>query len=90
MQLPQFLYFHINPRLAFNSLKFLSPEISQTEKTKYYIILLRYIDVENRWAVARGGGMGMGEMSEGSEKVQISSYKINVMGTIVNNTVLHI
>ena len=34
-------------------------------------------DTENRSVVARGMGVGMGEMGEGGEKVQTSSYKIN-------------
>ena len=47
--------------------------------------------------VARGGGCGVGEIGEGGQEVQTSSYKINNswdvmynMVTTVNNTVLHI
>ena len=52
------------------------------------------MDTENRWVVARGRGWEVGEMGEGGQKVQTSSYKINKswdvtysMATIGNNTV---
>ena len=38
----------------------------------------KLVDTEKRLAVARGGGVS--KMSEGGQKVQTSSYKINVMG----------
>ena len=52
------------------------------------------IYIENRLVVVRGGVWEVGEMSEGSQKVQISSHKIkklwgNIIVTIVSNTVLY-
>ena len=51
-------------------------------------------DTENRLVV---GKKGVGKMGEEGQKVPTSSYKINKpwdvlysMGTIINNTVLHI
>ena len=38
------------------------------------------IDTENRLVISRVRELGMGEMGEGSQKVETSSYKINVMG----------
>lgn len=35
------------------------------------------IETENRLVVARGRGLGVGKVSEGGEKVQTSSHKIN-------------
>ena len=60
-------------------------EISQTEKYKYCIILLIHgIFQKNhayRYGEQIGGcqswGLGVGEMGEGGQKVQASSYKIN-------------
>ena len=48
-----------------------------------------------RLVVARVGGLGVGEMGEGGQRVQTSSYKCHgdvmySMVTIVNNTVLYI
>ena len=36
----------------------------------------KLIEKENRLVVARGGGVRVGEMGEGSQKVQTSSQKI--------------
>ena len=81
-------------------------EISQTEKDKCCIISFyveskkqkpELIDTENRLVVVRGREWGMGEMGEGGQKVQTSSYKINkywgcyvLQCDIVDNTVLYI
>lgn len=35
------------------------------------------IETEHRSVVARGRGLGVGKVSEGGEKVQTSSHKIN-------------
>ena len=65
-------------------------EISQSEKDKYCMISLTYgIQKQNKtssWNTeyifvnARGGGWWVCTMGEGSQKVQSSNYKINVMG----------
>ena len=38
-------------------------------KTTTITIATKFIDTENRLAVARGRGLGVGEMGEGSQKV---------------------
>ena len=54
------------------------------------------IETKNRLVVARDRGGRTGEISEGGQKVQTSSFKISSgkvmysMVTRVNNTVLHI
>jgi len=62
-------------------------KISQTEKDKYHMILLicgvknkhKPIESKNRLVVGRDevGRGNVGEMGEGDQKVQTSSYKIN-------------
>ena len=37
----------------------------------------RLTDTKKRLAVSRGGRSGVSEMSDGNQKVQMSSYKIN-------------
>ena len=39
--------------------------------------------IEKRLVDARGGGLRVGKIGEGSEKVQTSSYKISPMGCSV-------
>ena len=58
---------------------------------------LELIDTENRLWLPEIEGKGVGEMGEGTEKVQIPTHKMGKpldgtysMMTIVNNTVLHI
>ena len=46
---------------------------SKNEETNIHEL----IDTENRLVVARGVGWGVGEMGEGGQKVQTSSYKIS-------------
>ena len=62
-------------------------EISQTEEDKYCKVSLiresfkktkQAHSTENRLVDAKGGGWGMSKMGKGSQKVQTSSYKINM------------
>ena len=50
--------------------------------------ITQLIDTENRLVVARGGGLGMDKMGEGSQKVQPSGYKINKLGDGIYSMVI--
>ena len=54
-------------------------EPSQTEKNKYYMVGLtcgiQKKQTQNRLVAARGSKWWMGEMGEGGQKAQTSSYK---------------
>lgn len=82
-------------------------EINQIGKDKHHKFSIIYgirktlnksqlIDTENRLVVARGGGWEVGEIGEGSQKIQTSSYKVSpgditrIVVPTVNKTVLYI